>query len=301
MTVEPIVACPACGDKVAGADRFCEACGGALHASAAQPSGRRDRTEADHGRVAAVSDRGRVHERNEDAYFVDDRGDRIIVVVCDGVSSSTAPGLAARVGADAAARELQASTGADPDADMRAAIAAARGAVSSIAWSPVRGDAAPSSTIVAASCVAGVVTIGSLGDSRAYWIDDHSARRLTTDDSWAEEQVLSGAMPANQAALDRRAHMITAWLGADAPEVTLRVVTFRAPRRGRLLLCSDGLWNDWPSAEELATLVRAVDRPRALDLAHALTDRAVAAGGRDNITVVAVDLDPAAPAPGELP
>jgi serine/threonine protein phosphatase PrpC len=300
MTVEPIAACPACGHEVAGADRFCEACGSALH-SAAQPTVRRDRTEADHGRVAAVSDRGRVHERNEDAFFVDDGGDRIVAVVCDGVSSSTAPGVAARVGADAAGRELQASAGADPEGEMRVAIAAARGAVSSIAWSPVRGDAAPSSTIVAAGCVAGVVTIGSLGDSRAYWIDDDSAQRLTTDDSWAEEQVLSGAMPAHQAALDRRAHMITAWLGADAPELTPRVITFRAPRHGRLLLCSDGLWNDWPSADELASLVRAAGHASALDLAHALTDRAVAAGGRDNITVVAVDLDPATPTPGEDP
>jgi serine/threonine protein phosphatase PrpC len=293
VTVEPAVACPGCGRDAAGTDRFCEVCGCALSSNDPAPTDPRDRTEADHGRVAAVSDRGLVHTRNEDAFAVGFTGDRIVAVVCDGVSSSTAPQLAARVGADAAARSLQESPGTDPRTGVPRAIDAARRAVAGIAWSPIRGDAAPSSTIVTATCTDGAVTIGSLGDSRAYWIDDHAAHRLTRDDSWAEEQVLVGGMAAHEAAVDPRAHMITAWLGADAPEVTPRVVTFVAPRRGWLLLCSDGLWNSWPEADDLAALARATRRTEPIALARALTDRALGAGGRDNITVVVVDVDPA--------
>ncbi len=128
MTLDPLVTCSACGHATATVDRFCEACGRALSASATQPPGPVDRTEFDHGRIAAVSDRGLLHERNEDAYVIDVVGDRVIAVVCDGVSTSTAPELAARIGADTAARVLSTSTstGIEPEVEMEHAIVAAR-------------------------------------------------------------------------------------------------------------------------------------------------------------------------------
>jgi serine/threonine protein phosphatase PrpC len=198
------------------------------------------------------------------------------------------------MGADAAGDALRAMP---PDVDaheaMRDAIRQARAAVAAISWAPVRGNAAPSSTIVAASCAGTDITVGWLGDSRAYWIDAVDAQRLTDDDSWIEEMVASGALEPAQAALDPRAHVITAWLGADAPDRDARVVSFRAPRRGRLVLCSDGLWNTLPEADALGDAVRTV-RPTgsALDLARSLTHHALAAGGHDNITVAVVDIDP---------
>ena len=42
---------------------------------------------------------------------------------------------------------------------------------------------------------------------------------------------------------DRKAHAITAWLGADAGTVEPRTGRFTATAAGHLLLCSDGLWN----------------------------------------------------------
>ncbi len=62
------------------------------------------------------------------------------------------------------------------------------------------------------------VTVGSLGDSRAYWIGADGARRLTVDDSWAREQVDAGVLDERDAEADPRAHAITRWLGADAPD-----------------------------------------------------------------------------------
>ena len=61
---------------------------------------------------------------------------------------------------------------------------------------------------------------------------------------------------------------------------------------GMLLLCSDGLWNHLPEAEELAALVSGRD---ALDDASALVAAALAAGGSDKVTVA---LMPVAPAEG---
>jgi serine/threonine protein phosphatase PrpC len=302
MTAGTRVLCPACGHRADGVDEFCEACGWRLSPAPVSATESSDRTEFDQGVAAAVSDRGLVHTRNEDAFFLHVTAGRTIAVVCDGVSSSTAPHLAARMGAAAAGTALQSTTPADPTEAMQLAITAARRAVATIAWAPVRGHAAPSSTIIAALCEGGRATIATLGDSRAYWIDHDDALRLTRDDSWAEEQVAAGAVDVHDAAQDARAHMITAWLGADAPVHEPRVEAFTPPRPGRLIICSDGLWNGWPGADELAGLVReASPAASPLELARLLTARAIAGGGRDNITVVVIDMEPSNVGAREIP
>jgi len=282
MSTATVSTCAHCGSAVTTADRFCEGCGAALgpagHASS-------DRVVTDLGAIAAVSQRGVLHAGNEDAYFVGHDGGRVVAVVCDGVSSSTAGAVAARVGAEVAGGALR------HGADVEDAIAAARHAVAEIAWSPGRDATAPSATIVAATVAHGVVTVAGLGDSRAYWIDPQDVRRLTRDDSWVEEQLAGGADPST-ARSDPRAHVITAWLGADAPEVAPAVTSFRPVRRGLLLLCSDGLWNPWLDAEELAALVRDGHTGAVIDLVHGLVDRAAAAGSRDDITLVVADVVP---------
>lgn len=301
MTARTAARCPSCDGGVGPDDEFCEACGHRLGRAPTAVADDPDRVHSDQGRAAVVSDRGLLHEYNEDAYFLDATADRVVVVVCDGVSSSTAPALAARVGADAAGAALRDGS---PDLDahhaMRTAIRQARAAVAAISWAPVRGHAAPSSTIVAASCAGADVTVGWLGDSRAYWIDADDARRLTDDDSWVEEMVATGELDEAQAALDPRAHVITAWLGADAPIRDARVVSFRAPRRGHLLLCSDGLWNTLAEAAAVGDAIRtAPPTASPLGLARSLTHHALAAGGRDNITIAVVDIDPTAAKPEE--
>ena len=71
-------------------------------------------------------------------------------------------------------------------------------------------------------------------------------------------------------------------------------MTLEPERPGRLLLCSDGLWNyvaTTSALHELIDVLPSETSPAAL--ARALTDTALHRGGRDNITVVVVDVDPA--------
>ncbi len=56
-----------------------------------------------------------------------------------------------------------------------------------------------------------------------------------------------------------------------------------------MILCSDGLWNYYPSAADVASLVRAAQSlgersPNAI--ARYLLNHALAAGGQDNVTVM---------------
>jgi serine/threonine protein phosphatase PrpC len=91
---------------------------------------------------------------------------------------------------------------------------------------------------------------------------------------------------------DPRSHSITHWIGSDAPPRPPRVVTFTAREPGRIVLCTDGLWNYLSSEAHLGTLLEGLPSgasPAAV--ARALTEFALARGGRDNITVAVIDVD----------
>jgi PPM family protein phosphatase len=294
MNTETRLTCPSCGAAQHAGDLFCEQCGARLDPEPVADSGR---TELDLGLAAAVSDQGLVHPRNEDAFHLEVfDGRRVAVVVCDGISSASAGNVAARDGARAAGTVLAAAA-ADPalDADkaMVDAIEAARGAVLEVEWTTRTERVDPSCTLVSALCRGAHVVIGWVGDSRAYWFDEVEGRRLTVDDSFAEEGIARGLLTPEQAAKSPFLHSITHWVGPAAPERPPRMVELRPERPGRLVLCTDGLWNYAPDAEELRRLVEELPAGAApAAVARALADMANARGGHDNITVAVINIDP---------
>ncbi|HUA46302.1 MAG TPA: protein phosphatase 2C domain-containing protein [Solirubrobacteraceae bacterium] len=255
------------------------------------------RIERDLALAAAVSDQGLVHHRNEDAFHLDVFDERrVAVVVCDGISSASAGNVAARDAARAAGAVLS-KAAADPALDATQAtleaIEAARSAVLEVEWTTRTRRVDPSCTLVSALCRGGNAVIGWVGDSRAYWFDGVEACQLTVDDSFAEEGVAKGLLTPEQAAKSPFLHSITHWVGPDAPERPPRLVELAPERAGRLVLCTDGLWNYAPGAEELGRLVEELPAGAApAAVARALTDMANARGGHDNITVAVVDIDP---------
>jgi PPM family protein phosphatase len=288
--------CPACQGPVEQDDTFCEQCGARL--LEAEDEHAADRTELDLVFAAAVSDRGRVHHRNEDAFHLEvPDDDMAAAVVCDGISSASAGGAAARSAAVATSRvllEAIADQSRDPATTTLEAIAAAHDAVGQVSWTTRTNRGMPSCTLVCALRRGRTITVGSVGDSRAYWIDRDGARRLTVDDSWAEEQVTDGRLTVEEAMRDPRSHSITHWIGADAPARPPHLTTFEATARGRLLLCTDGLWNYLADAAELVELLDALPAEASpAATAWALVDTALLRGGRDNITVAVLDIDPA--------
>ncbi|MGH8922828.1 MAG: PP2C family protein-serine/threonine phosphatase, partial [Actinomycetes bacterium] len=201
----------------------------------------------------------------------------------------------------AAIEPLQATLdeGADLDAAaalLRAAVDAARVAVDEVPESEPGGyPAAPSTTIVAALVAPDRVVLASLGDSRAYLLVPSSGagRRLTVDDSLAERAIAQG-VPAETAYASPQAHVITGWLGGDAEGDDADVTSLALEGSGVLIVCSDGLWNYFEPAEQLAAMAaEAGDAP--IDIARHLVQAALDAGGSDNITVVVATVD--APAP----
>jgi serine/threonine protein phosphatase PrpC len=317
------LSCPSCGAPLQAGDRFCERCGARLEEAQGVGEGCRAcgappdaigedgycsvcgvRQRADDHRVeldltvaAAVSDQGLHHHRNEDAFHLEVAGEQnVAVVVCDGISSASAGNVAARDAAAAAGNVLGQAL-ADPETDASQAIVdaiqAAVDAVIQVEWTTRSKRVDPSCTLVSAVCRGGEVTVGWVGDSRAYWFDREQACQLTVDDSFAEEGIAKGLLTPEQAAKSPFLHSITNWVGPDAPERPPRTVSLRPEHPGRLVLCTDGLWNYAPSAEELRGLIDALpDGAAPAAVARALTEIANDCGGHDNITVAVVDIDP---------
>lgn len=298
--------CRSCGGEVAD-DGYCTRCGTA----AAKP---RDHfTEQPAPWVAAVCDRGIRHHRNEDAVALaaaETPGERAVLVVCDGVSSSTdsdvASLAAARAARDVLARSQPRGLGTAASsvaASAKALVNAADAANDAvIANTTPRAGNPASCTFVAAVVDGPVLVVGWVGDSRAYWLPDGGGPMLlTTDDSFAADQIAAGADRA-VAENGPHAHAITRWLGSDAPDHTPRTVTVDLAEPGWVLVCSDGLWNYCSAPEDLAGLLGAtMDTVGAqpLPLAAALVDWANAQGGRDNITVALARIDPTTTATGD--
>ncbi|MEU0399406.1 PP2C family serine/threonine-protein phosphatase [Streptomyces sp. NPDC006197] len=292
--------CVACRAGRVDTDGYCENCG---HA---QPR-ERDHMERELAGVAAVSDRGLRHHRNEDAFAVSsttlpDGSPATLAIVCDGVSSATRPDEASAAAAEAAGASLLAALprGTHPQRAMHEAIVAAAEAVNSLAEEPGQDGAehdphrhrnAPACTIVGSVVASGLLVVGWVGDSRAYWVpDDRSTppARLTEDDSWAAQMVAAGLMNEAEAYADERAHAITGWLGADSYELDPHTAAFKPDRSGVVVVCTDGLWNYAEAAEDMARVVPADAADRPLGAAQVLVGHALDGGGHDNITVALV-------------
>ncbi|MGW7045967.1 PP2C family serine/threonine-protein phosphatase [Streptomyces avermitilis] len=286
--------CVACRAGHVDSDGYCENCG---HA---QPR-ERDHMEQELDAVAAVSDRGLRHHRNEDAFAVSstalpDGSPAVVAVVCDGVSSATRPDEASLAASRAAGESLLAALprGTHPQQAMHEAIIAASHAVNSLATEPETAQEhsphqnAPACTIVGAVVTTSLLVVGWVGDSRVYWIPVDRALppvRLTEDDSWAAQMVAAGLMSEAEAYADERAHAITGWLGADAYELEPHTASFKPDRPGVVVVCTDGLWNYAEAAEEMAEVVPLDAALRPLHSAQVLVGHALDGGGHDNVTV----------------
>ncbi|MEV0251550.1 PP2C family serine/threonine-protein phosphatase [Nocardia sp. NPDC050712] len=285
--------CESCGGQDHDADGYCRGCG--------QLRSQPDRFEADLGAVYLATDRGLSHARNEDsvaAAVIDAAGGipgTTVIVVSDGVSSSEDPqaasGAAVRAGVDGCLGAL-----ADGDSLTEAVYAGLMAAIAAVRGVAKPNGQAPSCTYVSA-IVRGYgtgefeIAHANIGDSRAYWLRTEGSgatgrpsQRLTKDDSYAQTLVDFGTD--DETAMQHpRAHHLMRWLGADSgadPSSDSCVGTFTTTGPGVLLLCSDGLWNYRPGAEDLAAIATAADRMPA---ARELVEFALRSGGRDNITV----------------
>jgi serine/threonine protein phosphatase PrpC len=223
--------------------------------------------------IGAAIDAGLRRDHNEDAVATaagESNGERwAVLVVCDGVSSSQQAGqaseVAARTACDALAHFAK-SGDIGFEGGGHAVTSAIHAAHIAICAQKTEQSVAgktdpPGTTIVVALIHRRRLTVGWVGDSRAYWVTPSGGELLTHDHSWVNETVDRGEMTEEEALKQPLAHALTRCLGplevGDRLDLVEPGIKMRdLPGAGHVVLCSDGLWNYYPSGDQIAALVR---------------------------------------------
>jgi serine/threonine protein phosphatase PrpC len=231
--------------------------------------------------VGALTDTGLQRANNEDAYLAESP----VFIVADGMGGYEAGEVASAAVVDAFLRH---ATGpAMPTLQhVRDAVIAANADVAAIAAGHARG---------AGSTLSGIVLVEhdgaphwlvlNIGDSRVYRHHGSDLDQVTVDHSLGQELIEQGALRKEDLATFAQRNVITRAIGAadsTADSWLLPVINGE-----RMLICSDGLTGEVADEGIRMTLMMS-GRPESA--AQALVERAKANGGRDNITVVIVDV-----------
>ena len=238
------------------------------------------------GQSAGRTDPGRVRRRNEDAFVLDPP----LFAVADGMGGAQAGEVASRLAA-AAFREYHEADQLAPNERLQAIIQEANRRI----YERARADSDVSgmgTTLTAALLTGGRLTVGHVGDSRAYRIRDDELEQLTEDHSLVGDLMRSGRLTPEEADAHPQRSVITRALGTD-PEVSVDTLTVDTEPGDLFLLCSDGL-TTMVTDEDILRILSAA--PTLDAAARELVRAANAGGGEDNVTVVIFGVESDEPA-----
>ena len=240
------------------------------------------------GPSTGLSHPGRKRRRNEDAW------------VCHPPLFAVADGMGGARGGEIASRVAATALGESVDGSGEARVVALIQEANRQVYERAREDSDASgmgTTITVAIFEDGIVSIGHVGDSRAYLIRDRNVDQLTEDHSLVAELVRTGRLSPEEAETHPQRSVITRALGTD-PDVDVDSFAVEAKPGDVFLICSDGL----TSMVDDETILDVVERNRA-ELDEAAKELIAAAnrnGGEDNITVVFFEVvEEGAQAPSE--
>jgi protein phosphatase len=232
---------------------------------------------------AARSDVGR-RRNNEDAVYASPR----LAAVADGVGGHAAGEVASWWIIEALNQLDKRRLGKPLDAALADAVAWGNQTIGFIA--ECRPETAGMSTTLTAVALSndGAYVLANIGDSRTYLLRDGRLTRLTRDDSLIQELLDRGQLTPEQARRHPARNVVMEALDGN-PERRATTEVLAARPGDRLLLCSDGL-SDALDDAALSDVLRAhADREACT---RALVAAALAAGARDNVSVVVADVLP---------
>ncbi len=234
--------------------------------------------------VVSLSDTGRKRRHNEDAFVCEPP----LFAIADGMGGAQAGEVASGL----AAAALQEHAG-EPGSSEERVVSLIQEANRRV-YERSREDAALSgmgTTLTLALVGDARVTIGHVGDSRAYMIRDGVLEQITEDHSLVAELTRAGKLSEEEAETHPQRSVITRALGTD-PDVDVDAFTVDTRDGDVFMLCSDGLTS---MVEDKAILEIVEKRQGNLEkAARTLIKAANRSGGEDNITVLLFEISEAA-------
>ena len=234
-------------------------------------------------------DKGIMRQNNEDACFV--VPGRNVYVVADGVGGNNSGEVASRTAVSEIARMVNEAAMvqyrspeeifgffADIIEDVNEQIYQM-----GLQSQQNRGMA---TTIVTAYIRMNSAYIANIGDSRAYLFRSGKLGQITRDHTYVNELIDKGVITEDEAEHHEQKNVITKALGTEhRADPDFYKVDLES--NDILLLCSDGLYGEVP-AEKIAQILKTDQNMN--DMCTSLVQEALAAGGRDNITVICLKI-----------
>lgn len=239
--------------------------------------------------VGFRSDKGKTRANNEDAcyVFLKDK----VYVVCDGVGGGNAGEIASRTAVNEIANYIVAND-LDKAESKYAIVNYFQGALDSAnrvifekakQFEENKGMATTAALLYVKDAH---VYIANVGDSRVYLLRNKNITQLTEDHTYVNTLLKAGIISEEQALRDRRKNVITRALGADKT-VDPDFFQLDIKKDDVFIICTDGLYDE-VSEEKMVSIVG-----RSNDMSEScqkLIDEANKNGGRDNITVICVEV-----------
>jgi serine/threonine protein phosphatase PrpC len=231
--------------------------------------------------ACSLSDKGCVRSNNEDCCLVEP--DLGLYVLADGMGGAKAGERASRMAVDTVAEIVFRAPHRDSQVLLQAVEEANRRVRDAAHKDPSLEGMG--TTLVAALELEGALSIASVGDSRAYLLDESGLRVLTDDQTWVNEVGRPLGLDEESLRNHPMRHVLTMAIGASAP-LTVNYYSVPLQAGSLVLICSDGLHGVLDPAE-LERILRSGRNGVSLDEScRKLIEAAKAAGGPDNVTVV---------------
>ncbi|MFV0254591.1 MAG: Stp1/IreP family PP2C-type Ser/Thr phosphatase [Erysipelotrichaceae bacterium] len=234
-----------------------------------------------------LSDIGNVRKINQDSYFVSEKANEILAIVCDGIGGGNAGDVASDLVCDiikeSFKKQKEFSTIKELREWLNLIITKANEAIIKCSEQIKEYQGMGTTLVGYYSGPIGKVVI-NIGDSRVYALADNNLEQITYDHTLVYDMYKRGILSEAQFKVHPHKNVISNALGAninfkiDFHELKLEKV--------KMLLCSDGL-SDMISDEEIKKIL--ISNTSIAEQAEQLVKLAKNAGGHDNVTVVIVE------------
>jgi protein phosphatase len=242
-------------------------------------------------RLGGISDVGLLRQLNEDNWGWLHLSDRLqFYVVADGMGGHDCGEVASSVAVATLTERMRhltvtaTSPGPALEGALRASFQSANNAVKDTAEAR---STDMGTTVVCMMVIDGRVgLLANVGDSRGYLLRDGVLDQLTRDHSLVQKLVEKGRIKPEEARHHPHSNILLRTVGTER-DVEPEMFRVELQSGDRLLLCSDGLWNEVED-RDLENLMNTYSDPRIA--AREMVRAAHHGGGKDNITLVLVEV-----------
>lgn len=240
----------------------------------------------------AVTHVGNVRTNNEDSFLLEEVWNRthLLAVVADGVGGNGGGDVASRLACRCISEHIANSGNNINGADiLQAAVVYANNSICSQHCNPLLSHMSCVMTAALIDLKTGKMDVCHVGDTRLYTLDDGQLVKITSDHSLVGPMEESGELSEHQAMTHPRRNIITRSVGQEMLYWGTDYIQTHTVKLTpcTLLLCSDGLYDMVHSSET----VRILKEPVSANVrAEKLIEASLNAGGKDNVTVIVIDL-----------